>query len=67
MTTAKTFYWYDLETFGLNAARDRIAQFAGIRTDLDLNIIDDPLILYCKISRDVLPQPEAPSRQNSSL
>lgn len=59
MTTAKTFYWYDLETFGLNAARDRIAQFAGIRTDLDLNIIDDPLILYCKISRDVLPQPEA--------
>jgi exodeoxyribonuclease-1 len=59
MTAAKTYYWYDLETFGLDAARDRIAQFAGIRTDIDLNIIADPLIIYCKISNDVLPQPEA--------
>ena len=57
--TTKTFYWYDLETFGLDAARDRIAQFAGVRTDLDLNIIGKPLILYCKISNDILPQPEA--------
>ncbi|MBI3186836.1 MAG: exodeoxyribonuclease I [Gammaproteobacteria bacterium] len=59
MTSAKTFYWYDLETFGLDAARDRVAQFAGIRTDMDLNIIADPQIMYCKISPDVLPQPEA--------
>ena len=29
----KTFYWYDLETFGINPRFDRIAQFAGIRTD----------------------------------
>ncbi len=57
--TAKTYYWYDLETFGLDAARDRIAQFAGVRTDLDLNIIGKPLTLYCKISNDILPQPEA--------
>ena len=29
----KTFYWYDYETFGINSRTDRIAQFAGIRTD----------------------------------
>ena len=59
MTKDKTYYWYDLETFGLDAARDRIAQFAGVRTDMDLNIIGKPLILYCKITNDTLPQPEA--------
>ena len=30
------------------AARRRAAQFAGIRTDEDLNIIGDPLLLYCQ-------------------
>ena len=29
----KTFYWYDYETFGLSPKVQRIAQFAGIRTD----------------------------------
>jgi exodeoxyribonuclease I len=59
MATTQTYYWYDLETFGLDAARDRIAQFAGVRTDTNLNIIGKPLVLYCKISNDILPQPEA--------
>jgi exodeoxyribonuclease-1 len=37
----KTFYWYDFETFGINPKTDRISQFAGIRTDEALNILDE--------------------------
>ncbi len=55
----QTIFWYDLETFGLTPNYDRIAQFAGIRTDLDLNIIDKPLVLYCKLSPDYLPTPQS--------
>jgi exodeoxyribonuclease-1 len=54
-----TLYWYDLETFGLDPARDRIAQFAGVRTDLDLNVIGAPRVLYCKPAPDYLPDPSA--------
>ncbi|MFY8123921.1 MAG: exonuclease domain-containing protein, partial [Silanimonas sp.] len=31
-----SFLWYDLETFGRDPRRSRIAQFAAIRTDDDL-------------------------------
>ena len=55
----KTFYWYDFETFGANPSRDRPSQFAGIRTDEDYNVLGDPLMIYCKPARDMLPQPEA--------
>ncbi len=54
-----TLLWHDYETFGASPARDRPAQFAGIRTDLDLNIIEEPISFYCKQSADYLPQPEA--------
>ncbi len=54
-----SFYWYDYETFGIDPGVDRIAQFAGIRTDMDFNIIDDPVDIYCKAADDVLPAPEA--------
>lgn len=54
-----TFYWYDYETFGTDPRRDRISQFAGIRTDEDLNIINEPLNIYCKATDDMLPQPDA--------
>lgn len=54
-----TLYWYDLETFGRNPAWDKVAQFAGIRTDENFNIIGEPLVLYCKITPDYLPDPEA--------
>ena len=36
---ATTLYWHDYETWGADPRRDRPAQFAGIRTDTDLNII----------------------------
>ncbi|MGD1833164.1 MAG: exodeoxyribonuclease I [Sphaerochaetaceae bacterium] len=55
----ETFFWYDLETFGLDAQHDRIAQFAGVRTDTDLKEIGEPVVLYCSLSDDYLPDPLA--------
>ncbi len=52
-----TFLWHDYETFGLNTRRDRPAQFAGIRTDADLNEIGEPIELYCQPHADYLPDP----------
>ncbi|QLE09614.1 exodeoxyribonuclease I [Pseudoalteromonas shioyasakiensis] len=57
--TPPTIYWHDYETFGASPQKDRPSQFAGIRTDLDLNIIGEPLIEYCKPAADYLPHPEA--------
>ena len=53
------FFWHDYETFGVNPRRDRPAQFAGVRTDLALNEIDKPVMLYCQPAPDFLPEPEA--------
>ena len=54
-----SFFWFDFETFGVNPVKDRPSQFAGIRTDFDFNIIDDPINIYCKPSNDFIPHPEA--------
>lgn len=54
-----SIYWYDYETFGIDPRYDRLSQFAGIRTDEELNIISDPLTLYCKPADDCLPDPGA--------
>ncbi|WP_335912656.1 MULTISPECIES: exodeoxyribonuclease I [Shewanella] len=54
-----SIFWHDYETFGANPAKDRPAQFAGIRTDLELNIIGEPETFYCQIASDYLPSPEA--------
>ena len=54
-----TLYWHDYETWGEVPSVDRPSQFAGIRTDEDLNIIGDPLMIYCQPAPDVLPKPEA--------
>lgn len=54
-----TFFWHDYETFGADPRKDRPVQFAGIRTDYDFNIIDDPFVVYCKPSADSLPHPDA--------
>ncbi|MDR0591246.1 MAG: exodeoxyribonuclease I [Candidatus Nomurabacteria bacterium] len=55
----KTFFFYDLETSGLNPREDRIMQFAGRRTDMDLNPVGDPVNLLVKLSDDTLPSPYA--------
>ncbi len=52
-----TFLWHDYETFGINTRRDRPCQFAGIRTDAELNEIGEPLMIYCKPADDYLPDP----------
>ncbi|WP_430231102.1 exodeoxyribonuclease I [Nitrosomonas communis] len=54
-----TLYWHDYETFGSDPRWDRPAQFAGLRTDEALNEIGDPLVIYCKPPKDILPQPDA--------
>ncbi|MFT3815487.1 MAG: exodeoxyribonuclease I [Acidovorax sp.] len=54
-----TFFWHDYETFGAVTRRDRPAQFAGIRTDAELNEIGEPLMLYCQPAPDYLPDPES--------
>lgn len=54
-----TFLWFDLETFGRSPRTSRIAQFAGIRTNAELEPVDAPLMLYCQPALDLLPSPEA--------
>ncbi len=54
-----TFFWHDYETFGRVPRRDRPAQFAGLRTDAELNEVGEPLMLYCQPAPDFLPDPEA--------
>ena len=54
-----SFFFYDLETSGLDPRRDRIMQFAGQRTDMDFNCIDNPVNLLVKMSDDTLPSPQA--------
>lgn len=56
---AQTFFFYDLETSGLNARDDRVMQFAGIRTDMSLKPIGEPVNVLVKLNDDVLPSPEA--------
>ena len=56
---ATTLYWHDYETFGVDPRRDRPSQFAGLRTDEALNETGEPLVIYCQLARDSLPQPEA--------
>lgn len=54
-----SIFWHDYETFGSDPRRDRPCQFAGIRTDLDLNVIDEPVEFFCKPAPDFLPDPGA--------
>lgn len=54
-----TFFWHDYETSGLDTARDRPLQFAGIRTTLDLQPTGEPVMAMCRLPADILPHPEA--------
>jgi exodeoxyribonuclease I len=54
-----TFYWHDYETFGADPSRDRPVQFAGQRTDADLNPIGEPLVVFARPADDFLPHPQA--------
>lgn len=56
---AASFFFYDLETSGFSARDARIMQFAGQRTDVDLQPIGDPVNVFIKLTPDVLPDPDA--------
>lgn len=56
---AKSFFFYDLETSGLSAREDRIMQFAGQRTDMDLNPVGEPVNVLIRLNDDTLPSPDA--------
>ncbi len=59
MSAPASFFWHDYETSGIDPARDRPLQFAGRRTDAQLNPVGEPLMLYCRPADDLLPQPDA--------
>jgi exodeoxyribonuclease-1 len=58
-TNQPTILWHDYETWGISPKVDKPSQFAGIRTDLDLNIVGEPEMFYCQPPQDCLPHPEA--------
>jgi exodeoxyribonuclease-1 len=55
----QTLFFYDLETSGLSPRQDRIMQFAGQRTDMELNPIGEPYNLLVMLNDDTLPSPDA--------
>lgn len=55
----RTFFFYDLETSGLNSRYQRIMQFGGQRTDMELKPIGEPINLLVRLSEDILPEPGA--------
>lgn len=54
-----TLFWYDYETWGTDPARDRVVQFAGQRTDIELNPVGEPVRLFCRPEPGLLPHPAA--------
>ena len=55
----ESLYWYDYETTGIDPVVDRPLQFAGVRTDLDLQELAEPQNFLCLPGADVIPHPEA--------
>ena len=54
-----SFFFYDVETSGLNPRDARVMQFAGQRTTTNLDSIDEPINVLIKMVDDVLPDPQA--------
>lgn len=59
MSSNPSFYFYDLETTGLNPASDRIVQFAGQRVNLNFEALAEPDNILIKLTPDILPHPQA--------
>ncbi len=56
---AASFFFYDLETSGFDPRSARVMQFAGQRTDKNLQPIGEPVNVLIKLTPDVLPEPDA--------
>lgn len=59
MNQATSFFFYDLETSGLDPKTQRIMQFAGQRTTMDLEPVGEPINVLVKLPDDVVPSPGA--------
>ncbi len=59
MSSSDTYYWHDYETSGADPSCDRPMQFAGVRTNADLEVIGEPLVIYNRPTPDYLPHPGA--------
>ena len=59
MKPPDSFLWHDYETFGTDAALDRPAQFAALRTDAELEALGEPVCFHCAPADDYLPHPAA--------
>lgn len=53
------YLFYDYETTGTSKQFDQILQFAAIRTDANFNPISEPINLFCKLRKDIIPSPRA--------
>ena len=56
---SQSFLFYDLETWGTDPRRTRIAQFAAIRTDAELRELGEPIEFLVRPADDLLPSPGA--------
>ena len=56
---ATSYFFYDLETSGIDPKISRIMQFAGQRTNENLEPIGEPINVLIKLAPDVLPDPDA--------
>lgn len=55
-----TFLFHDYETYGLSTKKTRVAQYAAIRTDEQLNIIEGTeKNIFCESPLDFIPEYEA--------
>lgn len=54
-----SLYFYDLETSGFSPSDQRVLQFAGQRTDMQLRTQGQPHNFLITLNEDVLPDPEA--------
>lgn len=56
---AASYFFYDLETSGFDARESRIMQFAGIRTDTELQPVGELVNVMVKMTPDTVPSPDA--------
>src|SRR3989344_5067621 len=56
---SSSLLFYDLETSGFNPREQRIMQFAGQRTEMQLKPIGEPFNYLIKMTEDILPDPDA--------
>ena len=61
-----TYFFYDLETTGLNKTFDQILQFAAIRTDMAFNEIERH-DFKVKLRPDIIPSPNATTTHRISI